>query len=126
MMRTRGVRLHPRGNWPRQRMGTKSSTALDDIQAASHPPPLTPFKVSQGGGDVVLENLDKIYGFNLEETDQLEWSRLSFPPQSTNEDLRKLSGGELWTYHLSAHEFGTQQACDTQIVMADSLGVCTL
>lgn len=91
-MRTRGVRPHLRGDWPRQRMGTKSSTALDDIQAASHPPPLTPFKVSQGGGDVVPENLDKIYGFKLEETDQLEWSRLSFPPWSTNEDLRKVNG----------------------------------
>lgn len=110
MTRTRGLRLHLRGNWPRQRMGIKSSTALDVIQAASLPPPCTPFKVSQGGGDVVWENLDKMYGFELEETDQLEWSRLSFPQQSTKKDLRKLSGGELWTYYLSAHDFGTQHA----------------
>ena len=40
--------------------------------------------------------------------------------------LKKGQWWELWTYHLSAHEFGTQHACDTQIVMADSLGVCIL
>ena len=110
MMRTGGLRLHLRGSWPRPRMGIKPSTALGVFQAVSLPPPRTPFKASQGGGDLVWENLDKIYGFELEETDQLEWSRLSFPQQSTNKDLRKLSGGEVWTYYLSARDFGTQHA----------------
>lgn len=90
------------------------STALDDAQPASLLLPLTPVKVSQGVGGHRTEHLAKIRCFKLEVTDQLEGSRLSFPQQSTNEGLGKLSNGETLTFHLSTCEFVTQQGCDSQ------------
>lgn len=65
---------------------TMPSTALDGSRPASFPPLLAKVKVSQAGSHGMGAFSQNLLLHKLEEMEQVEWARLSFPPQHINED----------------------------------------